>query len=63
MTEEETADLDEENGTLELVIYCHECKNIYQINPKFIAWALVSQANIWEVYEAILKYKCQKCRK
>jgi hypothetical protein len=53
----------EEEGTCELVIYCYECKEIWQLNSEMIAIALATSASIWEVYNYILKYRCKNCGK
>lgn len=52
-----------EEGTCELVIYCHHCKLHYQLNPEMIALALVTKPSIWEIYEYILTTKCRNCKK
>lgn len=53
----------EDEGTLELVIYCHECNTHFQLNPKMIALLLATNVNIWEVYNYILTTRCKNCEK
>jgi hypothetical protein len=54
---------DEEDGTCELVIYCYNCKNFWQLNPEMIALALATNASVWDVYKYILTTKCKTCEK
>jgi hypothetical protein len=53
----------DDKGTCELVIYCHECKTHWQLNPEMIALALATNANLWEVYNYILTTRCKNCKK
>jgi len=50
-----------DKGTCELVIYCHKCKKFWQLNPEMIAVSLVSNANVWDVYNYILTTDCVNC--
>ena len=52
----------EKDGTCELVIYCHQCTNHYQLNPEMIALSLLTKASVWDVYEYILTKKCSQCK-
>lgn len=52
----------DKEGTCELIIYCHECKSHWQLNPEMIALSLITDANVWEVYNYILTIKCEKCK-
>ncbi len=48
--------------TQELVIYCHTCKSMWQLNPEMIVVALVTDANVWDVYNYIIKQECKECK-
>lgn len=54
-------EIEKKEGTLELVIYCHQCKKHFQLNPKMIAVALATQCNIWQLYEYLLHCNCPFC--
>ena len=53
----------EKEGACELIIYCYKCKSHFQLNPDMIAVALVTKADIWEIYQHILTIKCRECEK
>lgn len=54
---------DKKDGTCELVIYCYECKNHYQLNSEMIAISLLTKQSIWKLYEYILTTRCRICNK
>jgi len=53
----------ENEGTCELIIYCFKCKSMFQLNPQMIVVSLLTDADIWEVYNYILTIKCTNCEK
>ena len=50
-----------EEGTCEMVIYCYECKSMWQLNPEMIALSLATNASVWDVYNYVLTTKCKVC--
>lgn len=53
---------EEKDGSCELIIYCHACKSLFQLNLAMIALSLASNASIWDVYNYILTTKCRNCK-
>ncbi len=54
--------MEEDEGTCELIIHCHECKTNWQLNPTMIALSLATNASVWDVYNYVLTTKCKNCK-
>ncbi len=59
----ETKLTENEDGTCELVIYCYECKSLFQLSTSMIALAMISKTDIWEIYQYILTIECTECKR
>jgi len=52
---------DKETG-LELIILCHDCKAIFEINKECLVWALAINPSFLEFKAYMEQGKCPNCR-